>query len=308
MARVELKAAALLVLLAGLVIGSVLYVLYARGAFEPTQRLVLLADDSEGVTVGMDLTFSGFPIGRVRRVELASGGNARILIDVPTRDWHWLRQSSVFTLVRSLVGATSIRAYSGVLTDPPLPAGAERPVLSGDATAELPQLVSATRELVANLGRLTAADSALAATLFQLQSTTERLNGRQGALGVLMGNEADARQVVVALERSNALLARLEALTAHTDQRLYGPGGLMQDTQATVQQMHGLLVDARASLKKADAILVDAQAIAGQTRSATADLGALRTEVEASLRKVERLVDEVNRRWPFARDPELKLP
>ncbi len=36
-------------------------------------------------------------------------------------------------------------------------------------------------------------------------------------------------------------------------------------------------------------------------------LGALRAEVEASLRKVEQLVNEVNRLWPFARDTELKL-
>ncbi|HSW07550.1 MAG TPA: mammalian cell entry protein, partial [Aquabacterium sp.] len=41
---------------------------------------------------------------------------------------------------------------------------------------------------------------------------------------------------------------------------------------------------------------------------ASTDLGALRAEVEASLRKVEQLVNEVNRRWPFARDTELKLP
>jgi phospholipid/cholesterol/gamma-HCH transport system substrate-binding protein len=30
--------------------------------------------------------------------------------------------------------------------------------------------------------------------------------------------------------------------------------------------------------------------------------------VEGSLRKVESLVNEINRKWPFARDTELKLP
>jgi len=30
--------------------------------------------------------------------------------------------------------------------------------------------------------------------------------------------------------------------------------------------------------------------------------------VETSLRKVENLVTEINRKWPFARDPEMKLP
>jgi len=59
----EAKAVALLALLVALVLGAVMYLMYARGAFEPTQRLVLTADDSEGVAVGMDVTFAGFPIG-----------------------------------------------------------------------------------------------------------------------------------------------------------------------------------------------------------------------------------------------------
>lgn len=103
-AYLELKAAMLLLFTLALIVGSGLYLLYARGAFEPTQTLVLTADDSEGVVVGMDMTFSGFPIGRVRRIELAETGNARIVVDVAQKDAHWLRESSVFTLVRGVVG------------------------------------------------------------------------------------------------------------------------------------------------------------------------------------------------------------
>ena len=55
-------------------------------------------------------------------------------------------------------------------------------------------------------------------------------------------------------------------------------------------------------------MLAEAQGIASNTRAATTDMGTLRTEVEASLRKVQQLVDEVNRKWPFARDAEVKLP
>ena len=153
--NLEAKAALLLALFVALVAATVLYILYARGSFEATQRVVLVADDSEGVRVGMDMTFSGFPIGRVRRIELAPDGSARIVIDVPVKDAKWLRESSVFTLSRSLVGGATLKAYSGVLSDPPLPDGAERRVLVGDATAELPRLVSDVRELVANLTRLT---------------------------------------------------------------------------------------------------------------------------------------------------------
>ena len=45
----------------------------------------------------------------------------------------------------------------------------------------------------------------------------------------------------------------------------------------------------------------------GNVRGATTDLDALRREVDTTVRKVESLVDEVNRKWPFARDTEIKL-
>ena len=307
-ANLEFKAALLLVLLGLLLAGSVVYLMYARGAFEETQRLVLVADDSEGVVVGMDLTFSGFPIGRVRRIELAEDGNARILVDVPRKDAHWLRQSSVFTLVRGLVGNTNIRAYSGILSDPPLPDGAVRNVLRGDSSAEIPKLVAATRDLVSNLSALTAADASLANSLANVQATTERLKGPDGALGVLFGNERDAKKIAATLDRTNALLARIDGMAGKADAQVFGAGGVMPEVRDTVVQLKALLGDTRASLKKVDAILDDAQAIAGSAKAATTDLAALRADVEANLRKIEHLVNEVNRKWPFARDTELKLP
>ena len=38
------------------------------------------------------------------------------------------------------------------------------------------------------------------------------------------------------------------------------------------------------------------------------DLGALRSEVDANLRKVESLLNDINRKWPFGKESELKLP
>ena len=310
-AHLRAKAAALLLFTLALIAGSALYLLHARGVFEPTQQLVLVADDSEGVAVGMDMTFSGFPIGRVRHIGLAPDGNVHITVDVAQRDAHWLRTSSVFTLVRGLVGGTAIKAYSGILTDPPLPDGAMRPVLRGDATAEIPQLMATARELLGNLRALTAQDSALATTAANAQALTERLQGPGGALGLLMGNERDARKVLATLERTNALLVRLDGMAAKADTQVFGAQGLLPEAQAAVAQLGGLLQDTRASLRKVDAVLAEAQAVGANVRAASTDLGALRAEVEANLRKIDTLLNQVNRTWPFARDPkdlELTLP
>lgn len=300
-AHVEFKAMLLLALMLVLIFSFALYVMVARGVFENTQRLVLIADDSEGIVVGMDLTFAGFPIGRVRRTELADDGKVRILVDIPSKDLRWLRASSVFTMERSVVGETRIRAYTGILSDPPLPPNSERTVLRGDATAEFPQLVAAARDLLANLGNMTAADSNLNASLGNVRTTTERLNGRYGVLGGVLGSDDNARKIITMLERTNSLLAK-------ADERVFGKRGVMDETQVAIAQLNAILSDTRASLQKVDAILAEAQTVSSNARVASTDLGALRKEVDTSLRRVTQLVDEINRKWPFARDTEIKLP
>ena len=308
----ELKAAILLVSMFVLIAGSVLDLMYARGVFEATQTLVLATDDSDGVVVGADLTFSGFPIGRVQRIELAPTGRARVIIDVPKKDAHWLRTSSIFTLERGIVGGAKLRAYSGILTDPPLPDDATRDLLVGDMAAEIPRLLAAAKDLLANLGNLTGTDSALDTTMRNVQTVTGKLSGPGGAMGLLTG---DDKQSALLIERANALLVtadqlarRTDGLVNNADQRVFGAQGVMTDAQATVVQLNALLADTRNSLKKVDAVLVEAQAVGANARAATADLGPLRADVESNLRKVEQLVNEINRKWPFKRNPEITLP
>ena len=325
-AHLELKALLLLALVGIIIASFVGYVMVARGVFEKTQNLFLLSDDSEGIVVGMDLTFSGFPIGRVARIDLQDDGKVRIVVLVPSKDAKWLRTSSIFTMEKGVVGDTKIRAFSGVLTDPPIPNNAERTVLRGDSSSEIPRLMATARELLDNLARMSGSDSSLNNSIGNVAAITgnlsSKLQGKYGLMGTLLGGDAQALQVVNVLEQTNALLAK-------ADQRLFGDKGVLQDTQASIQELNRLLQDARNSLKKVDAVLVEAEktaveykgvavqvqgvasearALVGNLRSATTDLGLLRSEVDASLRKINGMVDEINRKWPFAKEREIKLP
>lgn len=194
----ERKAVALLTGVAIILVGFALYVMFARGVFERTQELVLLSDDSEGVIVGMDMTFSGFPIGRVRRIELADDGKVRIVMEVPNKDARWLRTSSIFTLERGMVGDARIRALSGILTDPPLPANAERTLLRGDMAAEIPRLMASVRALLDNLE--TIGGVGLNTSLAHLKVVTERLTSRYGMLTGVLGSEDNARKLISTLD------------------------------------------------------------------------------------------------------------
>jgi phospholipid/cholesterol/gamma-HCH transport system substrate-binding protein len=299
--HVEAKAVILLIVIGALIAAFFIYVMYARGVFEPTQQLVLVADDSEGVMPGMDMTFAGFPIGRVRQVELGKDGKVNILVDIPRNDAKWLRTTSVFTLESSVVGQTRLRAYSGILTDPALPNNAQRPLLRGDAAAEIPRLLSTARTLLENLENMTRPDSAIGNTLAHVETFSRRLTGRYGVLGTALGGDEEAKQLLQTLQRVDTILAK-------TDQRVFGKKGVMDETQAAIGELHGMLQDARVTLQKVDGVLAEAQAVGANAKVATQDLGRLRGEVDASLRKVNRLVDEINRKWPFRRDEEIRLP
>lgn len=316
----EFRAALLLGFMALLVVAAVLYLMWVRGAFEATQKLYLTTDDSDGVVVGMDMSFSGFPIGRVSRIELADQGAVRIQVDVPVKAAHWLRSTSVFTLEKGLVGAARLRAFSGVPDDPPLPPEAERAVLRGDVSAEIPRMVADARDVLQNINSLTGADSALSASLAEVQRLAVRLNSRKGGvLGALTGNEADAQRVAELIERSSALVKSLDALARRSDgvlqkadRQLLGQGGqdgLVGDAHAAVRQLNALLQDARQSMLKVDGVLKDVQGVASNARSATADLDDLRADVDSSLARIDALITELNRKWPFAAgQKEVKLP
>ena len=138
-----------------------------------------------------------------------------------------------------------------------------------------------------NLERLSNADSALSGTLANLQQFSASLNGKHGALGALLGNEKDVAKVVASLEQTRALLV---------------------DARASLQKLDASLVNMQAISSDLRPIVDDAKAISGNVRGASEDLDALRAEVDLNLRKVSGMVDELNRKWPFAREQKLELP
>ena len=333
--QVGRRAKWLIVLTAFLLVGSIVFILYARGAFESSQRLTLITEDSEGATVGMSLTFAGFQLGRVTRIRLGEDGNAHLEVDIPQSEAHWLKTSSVFTLERNLLGGTRLKAYSGILEDPVLPDGAVRPLLRGDATADIPRVAGTARELLENLQALTGSDSPLVRSLQAIEVASQRLASDRGALAVLMGNLEGA-------DRLQEAIGDLQQLIAATNEKVLGlgpsgrpkaadrlkerlattgdtvqpgppadaPASTLEAVNETLQATQATLRKAQESLTKLDTVLEDTKAITGNARAASQDLEQLRYEVETSLRTADELMRDLQRVWPLSQDPQkgLALP
>lgn len=320
--NLELKVGLLLVGTVLAVLAFVLYALHARGAFEASREVSLIAESAEGASIGTQVSYSGFPVGRIKRMTLTDDGQVRIDLAIPERHARWLREGSIFTMEKPLVGAARIRLYTADLSAPALAEGVTLPLYTGDVTAEIPEILVRVRGLLDHVKAMTAPGASLNQTLAHVSTLTGRMTGEYGVLEGVLGGPDKAAKVVASIDNANQLLRRLDGVSlkvdgmlARTDRQVFAEGGLLPEVRARVAQVQPMLAELRGALARVDAILKESQgtatnvhAISAELRTASEDLAGLRAEVDASLRKVNHLVDEINRKWPFARDVEIKLP
>jgi phospholipid/cholesterol/gamma-HCH transport system substrate-binding protein len=124
----------------------------------------------------------------------------------------------------------------------------------------------------------------------------------------VLGSPEKARAVTDSLEQTRALISKLDGLAGKTDHWLYAPNGVADSTRESLAQVKLMLVDAQSSLKKADALMTNAVAISADVKAGTQDIVTLRAEIDDAVRKANTLINKINNAWPFAREPEVKLP
>jgi len=290
--------AAVSLLLAGI---FMVYLLHARGFFEKTYHLQLAAASADGVAPGVPVVFSGIEIGRVTSLGLNDSGGIVIRAEFLERNAKWLKENSVFTLDKPIVGGAKIRVESPNLDAPALPDNSTVLLLSSDISKEIPVLVERVKAILDNVEHLTRKDGEINATLANIKTLTGRMTGEYGMLEGLLGSPEKARAVTDSLEKLRTLTAKLDSLAAKTDQWLYAQDG-------TAQQVQLMLNDAQSSLKKMDALMANAVEISADVKGGTQDIASLRAEIDDAVRKANALIDDINRKWPFAHEPEVKLP
>lgn len=303
--------------LASLLLGAAFlaYLLHARGFFEDTFHLQLAAASADNVAPGVPVVFSGIEIGRVTTLGLNDNGGIIIHAEFMERNARWLKENSSFTLDKPIVGGARIRVDSPDLDAPALPNHATMLLLSSDISKEIPVLVERVKAILANVEHLTRKDGEIVGTLANVQTMTGRMTGEYGVLEGVLGSPEKARAVTETLDKTRSLMARLDGLAlkmdgmaGKADQWLFARDGVADSAQASLKQIGVLLDDARSSLQKADALMANAVAISADVKEGTQDIAALRAEIDDAVWRANALVNEINKMWPFARDPEVKLP
>jgi phospholipid/cholesterol/gamma-HCH transport system substrate-binding protein len=267
------------------------------------------------VAPGVPLAFSGIEIGSVTTLGLNEYGGIVIQIELLERNAKWLKQDSTFTLDKPLVGGAKIRIDSYNPDAPDLPDNSTMLLLTSDISKEIPELVERVKAILANVEHLTRKDGEINATLANVQTVTGRMTGEYGMLEGVLGSPEKARAVTDSLDKTRALITKLDGLAlkmdgmaAKTDQWLFAKDGVADLSRESLAQVKLMLDDAQSSLKKADAVMANAVEISANVKDGTQDIAKLRAEIDDAVRQASALINEINKKWPFARNPEVKLP
>ena len=291
------------------------YMLFSRGFFEDTYRLNLAAATADGVAPGVPLVFSGIEIGQVASLELNDSGGIVIHAKLLARNAKWLKENSSFLLDKPIVGASKIRVETPDLSAPPLPENSTMLLLTSDVTKDIPVLVDRVKAILDNVEHLTRRDGEANAVLANLQTLSARMAGEHGMLEGILGSPEKAQTVTDSLNKTRALLTRLDGLAlkmdgmaSKADARLFAKQGLVDQADASLVQIRAMLADLQATLKKTETLMSNAVAISADVKAGTQDIAQLRGEIDDAVRKASALINEINRKWPFKSDPEVKLP
>ncbi len=299
--NMQWKVGLLLALVLVSAVGFAGYVLVRHGLFEKYAFVHLHVDTADNIDVGLPVVFSGLRIGNVDELNLLPAGNVEVVLKMPARYLKWIRSDSAFYLDKPLIGAASIRVLPGDPGSPPLPKDAVRQLANDGGATSTRIMLLKLHAILDNVQMMTTDGGSLRNGIKDLSTVTHRMAGKYGVMEGITGSPESARDVVQALTslkqtgaRLQQLIGKLDTLAAKADNTVFRPDGVADQTQQ-------LLQETRAALKHLDATLQNAE-------GASTDLNLLRGQIEASLQKTNLMLDELNRRWPFAKSPAPDLP
>ncbi|MBI4632390.1 MAG: MCE family protein [Deltaproteobacteria bacterium] len=307
--KTELKVGLYVVITTLLIFASIGYIAYKKGLFETVSTYTLSSKSGEDLTEGMPVTFAGFTIGRVQKLELNESGIVLIKIRVPQRHTKWIRVDSTFIISKPLIGSPRMIIVTDNVKSPPLSTEEIREVMTvndiNETIKKLQPLIERINQIAANIekmtGNLADPQGDVNKILRSASEITENLASKKSILEMAVGNEESVKSIHGGLKKVKDITEHVDAILKKTDIGVYGPEGL-------IPQVNGILKDLLAKLDKLNKTVDNINKISTDAADSTTDLKLLRSEIDATVKSIGNLASELDKKIPFKKEPEIKLP
>ncbi|MDZ4164018.1 MAG: hypothetical protein U1C55_02720 [Smithellaceae bacterium] len=239
-----------------------------------------------------------------------------IKISVPDTHVKWIRKNSSFIVDKPLIGSPRLLVSTPDPPGPPLTAGDVPEVLAVNNIAEIVKKVQPLLERVSqiadHLEKTMAQISSPQGDLSKILKNSEQLTAKLAARNSLLEMAVNDRESVQAVHESlrktreitgqvDAILKRVDSMALKTEEGLYGKDG-------TLPLVNKILKDTLAKLDKVSTSLDNVNKITSDIADSTTNIKRLRNELDGTVSTINDLVNEINRKIPFKKQPDIKLP
>ncbi len=307
--KTEWKVGLFIILTVLLTVAGLVYMAYKKGLFQPETTYTLSSHTGDGLSVGMPLYFSGFKIGKVKELELDDQGRVLIRIAVPDQHGKWIRSDSKFILEKPLIGSAKLTVtttnMSSSLLSPKAVATLQEVNDINDAIRRiqpiLDQVAAITDNIAVLTGSLANPQGDMSKILKNSEKLTSSLSAKRSLLEMALGDEKSVQALHASLMNARQITEQVNTLLKKTDEEVYGKEGILP---LVIKALKGLVTN----LGKVGATLDNVTKMSADAAASTKDLKLLRSDIDATVMSLNRLLDELNRKMPFKAEPKIKLP
>jgi phospholipid/cholesterol/gamma-HCH transport system substrate-binding protein len=314
--KIEFKVGLFITITTLLIVASIGYVAYKKGAFSLVYTYTLSSKTGDSLTEGMPVVYWGFNIGRVSSLELDEQGNVLIQIKIPERHNRVIRADSKFVLEKPLIGSPRIVVSTIDLNGSPL---STKIVSEMTVSSDINEIIQRAQPIVDKADRIMASLAKVTENLADpngdvnrilrnAEAVTARFAKKESILEMAVSDPKSIKSIHDALQKVGDIAVQVDdimknvnIMAAKADAEITGRNGILP-------LVRDILRDLLEKLAKLDTALDNINKVTGEAADSTKDLKALRIELDTAVTAIGNLADELDRKIPFKSKPEIKLP
>lgn len=314
--KVELKVGFFLVITSVIIFSAIGYVAYKKGFFAKIPTFTLAAKSGEDLTEGMPVVFSGFKIGAVQTLELSDDGSVLIKIKVPEQHGKWLRTDSVFIVNKPLLGSPRIVVVTHNLQSPLLsPKQVSEVTHSSDINETIKKaqpLLDKITKIAGNIEIMTAnlkdPEGEVRKILAHTERFTNNLSQKKSFLEMAISDQKSIDALYAAMQQTKDITMQVEGILQKVNKMALKTDAAVYGEEGSLPLMNKSLKDVLTKLQNLNTTVDNINKISNDAAAATTGMIGLREQVDATVASLNELVREIEKKIPFKKNPEIKLP
>lgn len=247
-----------------LILGFAVFIIKEKGYFEPNYTYYFIVNDASSIKRGTPLNYSGFTIGVIKKIELLDSGQAQMSFELNEKNRRWIRNNTVLTIKRPLIGTSYIEISridpNIALLEPNSFVMVDMSNDINDIIERLEPVVNKATTILDNIEKITSylasKDSALFKSIENLNQITHKIAQNDSLLTSLTGDRNATQNIIASLDHLNEILRNVETISqdfakisGSLDPKIIDPsskaigdvGKIMQDIRHKLRLLHGTI-------------------------------------------------------------------